>query len=572
MEELRTGHYRFMWRISRRPKFLVPPAGVLALGLGAVACTSVVGSPEDGGDDGQLIDPEAAKTQPIDPGRKEVHRLNSAEYNATVRDVLGTELQPASASWRGGELGGFDNMASVLGVDADQYQRYFEAAAALAKDAFAAEGPRGRIVSCAAVDDASCVASILQQTGLRLFRRPLTADEVVTYSKVYGVARTQGDDHAASVRLMVQALLASAEFLYRIEFDASPTAADKHAVSAFELASRLSYFLWSSAPDDKLLVAAANDSLVKEDVLHAAVDYMLSDPRSNRLVSNFAGQWLGARRVADHPTSPEVYPSWSQAIAYAAAEEMYLFFNEFLRSPRPWTEFMTADVNFVNAPLAEHYGMPAPATGTVRLEGVDDGRVGFAGLTGFLAMSSPDRRTSPTVRGRWLLANLMCSEPPPPPPNVPELANKSNSSNVRDVLEQHRANPACAGCHSLFDPFGLALEQYDGIGKFRTAYPDGSAIDPRSELNASEAYPNGLKFSGLVGAANAITSDPRFARCVGEKLLIYSLGRPLTETDKPYLEVVDREWLKEGAAPTLTRLIHGLVSTETFRFRRGEGT
>jgi hypothetical protein len=254
---------------------------------------------------------------------------------------------------------------------------------------------------------------------------------------------------------------------------------------------------------------------------------------------------------------------------------MYLYFNEFLRTQRPWTEFMTADINFVNGPLAQHYGMPAQnGTALVKLENVNDGRKGFAGLAGFLKMTSTDRRTSPTIRGKWLLLNLMCTHPPDPPANVPELEEETGGeapTNVRDALEQHRNNPACSSCHNLFDPFGLALEEYDGIGKFRTSYPDGSDIDPSTAMVPSTAYPAGLQFSGLTGAADAVTQNPSFAGCVAEKMLTYSLGRPLTETDKPYLDVLKAEWLAAGANPTLDRLIQGLVATETFRYRRGEG-
>ncbi len=576
---------------SRTNSFL-PPVGVVALSLAAMGCMGVVdpdkdamgpGGPTGSGGSSTKVDPNLARTQPVDPGHVPVHRLNTTEYNATVADVLGTKLQPANANWRGGELGGFDNMAAVLGVDADQYRRYFDAADALTKDVFANDALRTRIVICGTPDDMACVASILGSTGTRILRRPLTAAEVTTYQSVYKAARKVGDDHNASVRLMIRALLSSAEFLYRIELDANPNSTDKHPVGAFELASRLSYFLWGSAPDDQLLAAASSNTLIKNDVLASAVDYMLTDGRSNRLVTNFAGQWLGVRNVVPHPAAPEVYPDWNPQVADAAAQEMYLYFNEFLRSGRSWLDFMKADINYVTPELAKLYGMPAPAGGNgapVRVEGVADGRTGFAGLIGFLAMSSPDRRSSPTLRGKWLLLNMMCTTPPAPPPNVPLLEKRGDTSmlNVRQVLEEHRANPACAACHALFDPFGLALEQYDGIGKFRPAYPNGSPIDPATELQASETYPNGLKFGGIEGAnglpgvAEAVTSNPEFATCISQKMLTFSLGRLLTETDTPYLNVVNKEWLKAGATPSIPRLIHGLVSTETFRYRRGEGT
>jgi hypothetical protein len=476
-------------------------------------------------------------------------------------------------------------MAAVLGVDPDQYQRYFDAASDIMTDVFANDAARAKIVTCTTTDDAACISSILGTSGTRIFRRPLTAEEVTTYTNVYKGARAQGDDHTASVKLMIQALLSSAEFLYRIEYDNNPdSAATKHPLSGYELASRLSYFLWSSAPDDQLLGHAADNSISQDGVLAQAVDYMLGDPKSNRFVSNFAGQWLGARRVVPHPAAADIYPDWNPQLADAASQEMYLYFNEFLRTGRTWMDFMKADINFVNTDLAKEYGMTAPAgataTNLVRVENTPDKRSGFAGLLGFLAMSSPDRRSSPTLRGKWILMNLTCTVPPDPPANVPKLeaGGDTTSTNVRTRLEAHRANPACAACHSLFDPFGLALEQYDGIGKFRDKYPDGSVIDPATEMAVSASYPNGLKFSGLEGAnglagvADAVLQHPGYSSCISKKMLSYGLGRILTDSDTPYLNKVNQDWTAQGQTPSIGRLIHGLVSTETFRSRRGEGS
>lgn len=557
----------------------------MSLSLSAAACTGVIDGASDSGGSRSTgpstIDPGQAAAAPVDPGRVEMHRLNSNEYNATVTDILGTTYQPADGNWRGGELGGFDNMAAVLGVDGDQYQRYFDAAEKLVEEVFKTEALRDQVMPCTTPDEA-CLTQILTKTGTRIFRRPLTGDELVTYKKVYEAGKTAGDDHATSVKTMVRALLSSAEFLYRIEFDEKPDdATTKHPVTSYELASRLSYFLWSSAPDDQLLTAASDDSLLRTDVLSRAVDSMLQSTKSDRFTQSFAGQWLGARRVLPHPAAPDVYPNWNPQLADAAAQELYLYFDEFLRSGRSWLDFMSADINFVSPVLAQAYGMPVPADATashlVRVENVADGRRGFAGLIGFLAMSSPDRRSAPTLRGKWLLLNLMCTHPPDPPPGVPELEKQGDTSqlNVRQVLEEHRANPGCAACHSLFDPFGLALEQYDGVGQFRATYPNGSPIDPKTELPKSAAYPEGLEFAGiegqdgLPGVADAVTRNPRFATCVSEKMLSYGLGRLLTDSDRPYLELVAKDWLAEGETPHLGRLVKALVSTEVFRSRRG---
>jgi hypothetical protein len=507
----------------------------------------------------------------LDPGRTEMHRLNTAEYNATVEDVLGTTLQPANGTWRGGELGGFDNMASVLGVDEAQYERYFNAAQALATEVFASAELRARFVPCELAEP-GCVRTSLETAGLRLFRRPLAPDELATYQRVYDAALALGDAPQAALELAFQAMLASAEFIYRIELDPEPQSVQAHPLSSFELASRLSYFLWSSAPDEELLRAAADGSLSQPTGLSAAVDRMLADPKSERFVTQFAGQWLGARGVTSHAVVSKL-SDWTPLVARAASDEMLRYFSEFLRTERSWFEFPVADVNFVDPTLAYFYDMPTPSVeGAMRVVFEEDGRAGFFGLAGFLALSSYDRRTSPSLRGGWILSNLLCVDLEAPP-NVPQLEEESGDAsplNIRLILERHRQNPECAACHALFDPYGLALEEYDAIGRYRTTYSDGSAVDAATVLPASDAHPEGLAVTGLDGLSRAVAADPRFGECLGKKLFTYALGRLVTATDEPYLQQAQREWRGAGQPPTIHRLISGLVSMEPFRLRRGE--
>jgi len=291
----------------------------------------------------------------VDPGSKGIHRLNDAEYNATVADVLGTKLQPANSSWLGGELGGFDNMAAVLDIDEEQYARYFEAAGNIADDVFASPTLRAKVVVCT-TDDVACAKSIIANTAKRLFRRPLAPQEVATFQKVYEEARRLGQNHEAAAKQVLRALLCSAEFLYRIEFDGNAKPGSKHLVDPYELASRLSYCLWSSAPDDALFAAAGDDSLGDDEKIVAAVDRMLADAKATRFIENFSGQWLGTRKLPDHAASTAVYPGWSSQLADSMAKEMYQYFGEFLKSDRSWLDFMKADLNFVDGPLAKHYG------------------------------------------------------------------------------------------------------------------------------------------------------------------------------------------------------------------------
>ncbi len=512
----------------------------------------------------------------LDPGTKAIHRLNSTEYNATVTDVLGTSLQPANGSWRGGELAGFDNIASVLGVDEAQVQRYFDAAQGLATEVMASDKLRARFVSCDLTDPV-CVTSSIERAGLRLVRRPLDPAELKTYGRVYESARELGEDEPAAFTLVLQTLLSSAEFLYRIELDPDPESTAGHPLGPFELASRLSYFLWSSAPDDALLDAASDGSLLNAEVLSAAVDRMLADAKSERLVVNLAGQWLGAREVMSHPVDPKFF-QWSRPTAQAASQEILLYFSDFLRSGRSWFDFPAADVNFVDGALAYFYGIPTdPGVGTFqRVEYSGDKRAGFFGLAGFLSVTSLDRRTSPSRRGRWIASNLLCRDPPPPPPVVPILDGDepgadggSATVNVRESLEKHRQNPGCAACHALFDPYGLALEHYDAIGRFRAAYEDGTTVDASATLPPSPSHPDGMVIEGLDGLSQAVAADPSFAACLSRKLLTYGLGRTMTAGDESHLEQARREWLAPGQTASIGRLIHALISTRAFLSRRG---
>ncbi|HVY28816.1 MAG TPA: DUF1592 domain-containing protein [Polyangiaceae bacterium] len=559
--------------------------GALSLALGSTACTGVLdgdpmnsvmsgppGSTSGGsGNTGGSGSSGGASAQAA-PGFKAIHRLNNSEYNATVADVLKTKLQPANGSWRVYELNGFDNMADVQLVDTDQYQRYFDAAGSLADDVFAIPDFRAAFLTCTTPDDA-CVKGLIGNLGLHLFRRPLKPAEVDNYKAVYTAGQGQGYDHEGSLKHVLRALLSSSEFLYRMEFDPNPASADKHPLNGYELATRLSYFLWSSAPDDALLAAAADNSISQDATIKSTVDRLLKDPaRAPRFVQNFYGQWLGGRRVAEHAVAPDVYKSWTPDLANALAEEMYDYFADFLNTDRSWLEFLTADENFVNGPLATLYGLPAPAassTGLTKVTNTTDARKGFLGLGGFLAQSSLDRRTSPTLRGRWIMINLLCTHPPSPPQNVPKIETAAgmtdlSKGNVRAILEKHRTDPNCANCHKLFDPYGLPLEQFDGIGAYRTTYADGSPVDPSTTLA------DGTNLKGLDELASSLSADPRFKQCVADNMFGYGLGRLATDADRPALDDIQKVWNNGTEVPSLRRLIQAIVLAPSFRTRSGQ--
>lgn len=525
--------------------------------LGSVACTgSVAGDAGSTPDPGETPSPNGAA---VKPGRGEMHRLNTTEYNATVADVLGTALRPANGNWRGGEIEGFDNVASVLGIDATQFGLYVDAAEQLAADVFKSPTLKAKFVTCATADDAACVKDVISKAGLHIFRRPVRAGEIATYQKVYDAARKLGQSHDGALQHVFWSLLSSAEFLYRMELPAKGSG--KRALDGFEMASRLSYLLWSSAPDDTLLAAAAANTLASDTDVQGAVERMLADGKSDRFIESFAGQFLGARKVATHAVAPERFPQWTPTVATAAMNEMYLYFEDFLRNDVPWTQFLKHDVNYVNAPLAPLYGMAnVTGMGLTRVTNTTDKRYGFMGLAGFLALSSMDRRTSPTLRGKWVLGNLLCQEPPPPPKDVPKLevgGKDLDNGNIRKILEEHRVRPDCAGCHALFDPFGLALEKYDAIGQYRETYGDKSAIDDTTTSLA------GAPFAGLDGAADVVSNDPAFKSCLTHKLFVYGLGRSPAGDDAAWIKQLEQQWASGDL--TLKRLILSLTASVPFR-------
>jgi hypothetical protein len=539
-------------------------------GTGTGGSAGIIG----GGSGGSTVITEGC-TDCIDPGTKGVHRLNDAEYNNTVQDLFEDPSLAPARGWLPGEGYGFDNIAEVLRINDGQFEKYFNAAASLAAGVFTRPDQVAKIVTCA--QGGTCATDIANALGLRVWRRPLLAAELTSMVGVYDRAIAQGLDHNGAVKELLTAFLASPEFLYRMEFDPDPTSVAQHDLSHYDMASRLSYFLWSSTPDDALLAQAANGQLQDPATLNAAVDRMLADGKSNRLVMNFFGQWMDVRGVPGHSAVPETYPEWSVDLANSMATEAYSYFSEFLHSDLPWTQFISADFNYVDARLATHYGITEPVTGVQRVVKTDDQRMGFLGLGAFLTASSLPTRTSPTSRGRRVLSDLLCTPPPDPPPDVQAQVDEllmqeeqnpspttSAAQDIRAFLDQHRADPGCAACHSIFDPYGMALENFDGIGKWRTAYPSGNPVDPSTQLL------DGTVLNGLPDVVAAISADPRLSSCVTEKMFIYGLGRGTLPTDNPYLATITARWTNAAnGTQTLKRLLQELVTSAPFRTRHG---
>ena len=476
--------------------------------------------------------------------------------------MTGTTLRPG-ARLPAEEAEGFDNIATALSMSPRQVEEYFVAARSVAADIFAQPTLRARIVKCTPAE-AGCVETVIRDFGLRAFRRPLNTAESATLLAKYEAARALGIDAAGALEHVVHVMLASPQFLYRIEFDADLTNSAPHPVDGYELASRLSYALWSTMPDEQLFAAASGAGLVEPTALLAEVERMLADPKAEMLVTNFAAQWFGGRRLAEHVASPTTYPAYGAELAASMQREMDLYFAEFLTGDRPYSEFLTADFNFVDAPLAALYGMSPPSgTGSQRVVETGDARVGFLGLAGFLTHTSRETRSSPIIRGKWILDAIWCTPLQVPATLVIEALEEPTEgppTTVREQMAAHRVSPACSGCHDLIDPIGLALENFDAVGRYRGVYENGLAIDTKGKM------PDGTMIEGLASLAPALAANPRFLGCAATKFGTYALGASLPGANQ---EQILASW--QAGNPTLRNLIKHVISHDSFRFRRAEG-
>jgi hypothetical protein len=525
-----------------------------ALLLGALwACTGSL-SLQDGDGPGE--------DAPVgDPGRVTVHRLNNSEYNNTVRDLLGTTLRPADDFPADDYSHGFDNISDVLSMSPVQVELYRRAAVSLAG---AVMLDPGRILPCEPDPAAPrpCVTEFVTSFGKRAWRRPLTEPEIAAPLGLFDLAVGAGADTREGIRLVIEYMLSSPHFLFRFEIDPDPTSTEPRALGGYELASRLSYFLWSSMPDDELFAAAEAGSLRDRGEVRAQVDRMLADPKAAAFVDNFAGQWLFLRGLPGHDPDSELFPEFDGALRDAMIEETRQFFREFLESGRPVQQMLTADWSFLDERLAAHYGVEHTGPGFQRVSMAGSRRSGMLGHASILTVTSLPDRTSPVKRGLWVLEQLLCSAPPPPPPGVeglPEGAGATGS--IRDQLEAHREDPACIGCHVSMDNIGFALEHYDPVGTWRDM-AGGYPIDATGEL------PGGARFDGAVEMAPIIADDSRFTLCLTEKMMTYALGRGLESHDHDTLSRIQNE-LRAGGS-SLAELIALVATSDPVRFRRGE--
>jgi len=440
---------------------------------------------------------------------------------------------------------------------------------------FNASGPgdttsRQRIFVCHPQKESeqdACAKRILSTLARRAWRGPVKDSELQVPLRFYREARAQAG-FEDGIEKALRAVLMSPRFLFRIEQDPAGIAPrTAYALSDLDLASRLSFFLWSSIPDDDLLDAATRGTLKQPAVLKKEVRRMLADPRSEALVNNFAEQWLYLRNLASASPDTRLFPDFDDNLRQAFRRETEMFFESIMREDRNVLDLLRANYTFVNERLAKHYGIPNIYGSRFRRVTFDEGSVrgGLLGQGSVLTVSSYATRTSPVIRGKWVLTNILGSPPPPPPPNVPPLKEAADSGKVltmRERMAQHRANPACAGCHKLMDPIGFSLENYDAVGRWRTT-EGGVPVD------AAGSLPDGSTFTGAAGLRQALLRNPElFVTTTAEKLLTYALGRGVEEDDAPAVRGIVRAARADDYR--FSSLVLGIVNSTPFQMRRSQ--
>jgi hypothetical protein len=634
-----------------------------------------------------------------DPGRVTLHRLNNAEYNNTVHDLLGTELRPADDFPADDRAFGFDNVADELRLSTLSMELYEAAADALIVDTLAVqtgsqidnfplvgdtasgnprdggwfffsggeatftysapiagsyrvsvpawgqqagpdparmaitigsqpavvidvlavegatqvyettatlpmgnvqiavafandyydmatgadrnlwvgeasvEGPldappiddtrRTAILICEQLADAGCQRSILESFVKRAWRRPPASSEIDALLATVQVAIGQGDDAETGIGLALRQVLVSPHFIFRVEIDPDPTSMTPHPLTDWELASRLSYFLWSTMPDADLFAAAEAGRLQDPAELERQVARMLDDPKSVAMVDNFAGQWLFTRALGDQDPDYQLFPDYDDELEEAMREETRRYFRAFLDEDIPMDQFLTADFTFVNDRLATHYQMPLPgSTELVRVSLEGTPRRGFLTQGSFLRVTSNPKRTSPVKRGKWVLDNLLCTPPAPPPPDVPPLPDEEiPTGSIREQLEAHRSNPICASCHRVMDPIGFGLDNFDAVGAYRTE-DSGFTIDASGTLFEDQSFTNAAELAAVIGA------NPGVYRCIVEKLYTYTGRSPYRIEATEHIDELAGDFAEGGYQ--LRDLIVKMVTSPSFVSRRGE--
>jgi mono/diheme cytochrome c family protein len=439
----------------------------------------------------------------------------------------------------------------------------------LSGDGAIPESQRKIMIASPEKDGAEVAASkILRNFANRAFRRPASEDEVARLMKLYHLSQQAGEPFQAGIQLGVEAVLVSPNFLYRIEREPSSQTGGSKSLNDFEIASRLSYFLWASMPDDRLLDLARKGKLHQPEVMTAEANRMLQDPRCTSLSDNFAGQWLELRKLQTFTPAAGTAPDWNDDLRAAMTTETKMFFNAVVSGDRSVLDFLDGRYTFLNEPLAKHYGIKGVYGPEFQRVALTDGiRAGVLTQGSVLSVTSNPTRTSPTKRGKWVLDQILGTPPPPPPPGVGTINEEGQllkASTLRELMQEHRKNPTCAACHARMDPIGFGLENFDPTGKWRDLENGKFPID------ASGVLPDGRKFNGPAALRAILMSNKdEFVRCLSEKLMTYALGRGVDSADRCAIDKIVTE--TKAKQYRFSGLVDAIVTSDPFRLRGKDG-
>ena len=492
-----------------------------------------------------------------------MRRLNRTEYNNTVRDLTGLDLKLAN-DFPSDDVGnGFDNIGDVLSLPPILMEKYLTSAKQIADEVIKNADATKKVFPKEPADILDEVVEVSRANVMhfasRAFRRPLDADETERLSKLMRAAWEANATKQEIMQTIITVVLASPHFIYRIEDDDPKDFVDGiRPLNDFELASRLSYFLWSSMPDDRLLQLAGEGKLHTANQLNAEVDRMLADPKSKALVENFAGQWLQLRDLDALSPDPVKFATFDVKLRRSMRQETELLFNSILNENRSILELLSADYTYLDERLARHYGIGDVSGDEFRRVDLQGKRRGMLMHGSILLLTSNPTRTSPVKRGKWVLENLLAEPPPPPPPNVPELgAGGETLGTLRQQMEQHRSNPNCAVCHVKMDAVGFGLENFDAIGAWRES-------DGRERIDPSGILPGGRNFKGPLDLVQILVEDKKteFTRCLSLKMLTYALGRGLGVADRCAISSIVNKLAEENYRFAI--LIKSIVTSPPF--------
>jgi mono/diheme cytochrome c family protein len=504
------------------------------------------------------------KTPPISvkAGPQRIAAAFVERFNAPVDDLVA----PIPYTLADSQIG------SALGVTTLPHVRDFAITGPLKVTGVSDTPSRRRIFTCrplSAAEDMTCATSIVKRIASQAYRHPADANDVAGLMKFYDQGRKDGGNFEAGIRMAVQAILASPQFIFRFEeAPATTKPGQNYRIADFDLASRLSYFIWASVPDKELLDVAARGTLHTPLVFEKQVRRMLADPKSEALATRFAAQWFRLQDLEQIKPDALAYPAYDHLLSEAMRRETEMFFNALIHEDRPLMDLVTADFTFVNERLAEHYRIPNVAGSNFRrVQLADANRRGILGQGSILMLTSVADRTSPVLRGKWVLEVLLGSPPPPPPPNVPTFDESSASDGgrlltVRERMEQHRKNPTCNSCHRVIDPLGLALENFDVTGQWRIR-DNGNPVDPAGDLY------DGTKMDGPAGLRAALLKHSDvLTLSFTENLMTYALGRRVEFYDMPAIRTIIRDAAKSGNK--MSAFILGVAKSNAFQMGRAE--